>query len=73
MEKSNKRIEFNKKQLEKLTELLRGPKPKTQKEKDILNLKCMRYDIKFGSWAYRNGMIATLDRAIKKLEEEKDD
>lgn len=65
--------EFNKKQSEKMTELLYGPDPKTQKEKDIYNLKYMRYSIKFGSHYYRWGMIATLDRAIKKLESEKND
>lgn len=73
MERTNKSVEFNKKQLEKQLELLHGPEPKTQKEKDILNLKYMRYSIKFGSWNYRHGMIATLDRAIKRSEDEKDD
>ena len=67
--KTNKSIEFDQKKKKKLTELLKGPKPKTQKEKDIWNLKYLRYSIKFGSFHYRNGMIATLDRAIKKLEE----
>ena len=70
IKRTNKSIEFDRKQVEKQTELLRGPEPKTQKEKDIWNLKYMRYSIKFGSWNYRNGIIATLDRAIKKLEEE---
>lgn len=65
--------EFNKKQLEKMTELLHHSEPKTQKEKDIYNLKYMRYSIKFGSPYYRWGMIATLDRAIKKLESESND
>lgn len=65
--------EFDKKQSERMTELLYGPEPKTQREKDIYNLKYMRYSIKFGSSYYRWGMIATLDRAIKKLEDEKDD
>lgn len=63
------KAEFNRSQLEKMTELLQGPIPKTQKEKDIYNLKYMRYSIEFGSSYYRLGMIATLDRAIKKLEE----
>ena len=65
--------EFNKKQLEKMSELLYGPEPETQREQDIYNLKYMRYSIKFGSPYFRYGMIATLDRAIKKLEGEKND
>lgn len=65
--------EFNKKQLEKMSELLYGPEPETQREQDIYNLKYMRYSIKFGSPYFRYGMIATLDRAIKKLESEKND
>lgn len=32
-------IEFDKKQNEKMTELLYGPEPETQMEKDIFNLK----------------------------------
>lgn len=66
----SKSEEFNKKQNEKQGELFRGPEPKTKREKDILNLKYMRYSIRFGSAYYRMGMIRTLDRAIKKLEEE---
>lgn len=62
---------FNNKQLSKMTELLYSPKPKTQKEKDIWNLKFARYSIRFGSFNYRIGMIKTLDRAIKRLEEDK--
>ena len=65
-----KRDEFNRKQLERQIELLKGPDPKTQKEKDIWLLKYQRYSIRFGSFEYRNGMIAALDRAIKKLDEE---
>lgn len=68
---THKSIEFNNKQLVKQSELLVGPEPKTQKEKDIWNLKYLRYSIKYGSFDYRNGMIATLDRAIKRLEAEK--
>ena len=60
------RKKFDKKQSERMTELLYGPEPKTQREKDIYNLKYMRYSIEFGSQYYRWGMIATLDRAIKK-------
>lgn len=73
MERKSRSYEFNQKQFEKFNELLRYPKPKTQKEKDIWNLKYMRYSIKFGSLNYRNGMIATLDRAIKRLEDEDND
>ena len=68
---THKSIEFNNKQLVKQSELLVGPEPKTQKEKDIWNLKYLRYSIKYGSFDYRSGMIATLDRAIKRLEAEK--
>lgn len=63
--------EFNRKQQEKQSELITGPEPKTQIEKDIWNLKYLRYSIKYGSYNYRSGMIATLDRAIKRLENEK--
>lgn len=73
MERTRKAIEFDRKQLEKQSELIVGPEPKTQKEKDIWNLKYLRYSIKYGSIHYRSGMIATLDRAIKRLEAEKDD
>lgn len=72
MERTRKAIEFDRKQLEKQSELIVGPEPKTQKEKDIWNLKYLRYSIKYGSINYRSGMIATLDRAIKRLEAEKD-
>lgn len=61
-------IEFDKKQNEKMTELLYGPEPETQMEKDIFNLKYMRYSIKYGSKQFRWGMISTLDRAIKMME-----
>lgn len=65
------RIDFDRKQVEKQGELLKGPEPKTQKEKDLFNLKWLRYSIRYGSLNYRSGMISTLDRAIKRLEEEK--
>lgn len=61
---------FNQKQRENMTKLLLKPRPKTQKEKDIYNLKYLRYSIGFGSLNYRSGMIKTLDRAIKRLEED---
>lgn len=62
--------EFNIKQNEKMNAFLKeGDQPKTQREKDIWNLKYMRYSIRYGSCYYRAGMIATLDRMIKRLEE----
>ena len=64
---------FNRKQLEKQIELSKGPQPTTEREKDIYNLKELRYSIRFGSFYYRSGMMATLDRVIKKLENENDD
>ena len=65
-------IEFNRNQVEKQDELLYGPAPTTREEQDIWNLKYLRYSIRYGSRSYRMGMIATLDRAIKKLEAEKE-
>lgn len=73
MNRTRKSIEFDNKQLVKQSELLVGPEPKNQREKDIRNLKYLRYSIKYGSFNYRSGMIATLDRAIKRLEAEKND
>ena len=65
-------IEFDRKQVEKQGELLWGPAPTTREEQDIWNLKYLRYSIRHGSRNYRMGMIASLDRVIKKLESEKD-
>lgn len=62
--------EFNKKQNENMKNLKTSSNPKTQIEKDIWNLKYMRYSIKHGSFAYQKGFIKTLDRAIAKLEAE---
>lgn len=59
--------EFNLKQLEKQSELLHSDEPKTQLEKDIYNLKYIRYGIKHGSLWYRSGVIRSLDRAIAML------
>lgn len=64
--------EFKMKQLENMNELLKQPKPKTQIEKDIFNLKFVRYGIRHGSIQFRSGVISSLDRAIKLLEQEKD-
>lgn len=72
MNRTRRSIEFDDKQFVKQSELIIGSEPKTQREKDIWNLKYLRYSIKYGSFNYRSGMIATLDRAIKKLEAEKD-
>ena len=72
MNRTRRSIEFDNKQFVKQSELIVGPEPKTQREKDNWNLKYLRYSIKYGSFNYRSGMIATLDRAIKKLEAEKD-
>lgn len=72
MNRTSKSIEFDRKQLQKQSELLRGPEPKTERGKDIWNLKYLRYSIRYGSLNYRSGMIASLDRAIKKLEREED-
>lgn len=72
MNRTSKSIDFNRKQLQKQSELLRGPAPKTDREKDIWNLKYLRYSIQYGSFNYWSGMIASLDRTIKKLEREED-
>lgn len=67
------RAEFNKKQLDSMNALIHGPEPKTQIEKDIFNLKYIRYSIGYASCWYRWGIIATLDRVIKNLEVIKDE
>lgn len=61
--------EFNKRQLQKSIALLLEEEPKTQRERDIFNLKQIRYSIRHGSDWYRYGVIARLDRVIKMLEE----
>lgn len=61
--------DFDKRQLKLQRELLKET-PSTQIEKDIWNLKWIRYSIKHGSFAYQHGFIKTLDRAIGKLEAE---
>lgn len=66
-------IDFDRKQFQKQLELINSPEPKTKKEKDIWNLKYLRYSIKYGSFNYRSGMIATLDRMIKELEAREND
>lgn len=63
--------EFNRKQTDNQIALLRGPEPTNQDEKDIWNLKYLRCSIRCGSFNFRSGMIATLDRAIKELENKK--
>lgn len=44
--------------------------PKTQREKDIFNLKYMMYNIGYGSLCYRMGCYGSLKRAVKLLEKE---
>ena len=63
--------EFCRKQLDKQWELL-SQKPKTQKEKDINNLKYMLYDIRPYSKYWRWGMCGSLKRAIELLEKHED-
>lgn len=60
--------EFNRKQCQNSIALLLEEKPKTQRERDIFNLKQIRYSIKYGSSWYRYGVISSLDRAIEMLE-----
>lgn len=64
--------EFNKKQLQNSIDLILEEEPKTQRERDIFNLKQIRYSIKYGSLWYRYGVVASLDRVIKILEEGED-
>lgn len=73
MKRTETGIDFDRKQCQKQLELINGPEPKTKKEKDIWNLKHLRYSIKYGSFNYRSGMIATLDRMIKELEAREND
>jgi len=58
------RMENCHKQAQLLTE-----NPETRIEKDIWNLKWMLYSIQKDSAWYRMGMVKTLRRAIKTLEE----
>lgn len=71
MKRTYKSFEFDNRQYEKQNSLLCSPPPVTQKEKDIWNLKFLRYSILYGSFDYNAGMIGTLDRAIKRLERSK--
>lgn len=73
MKRTETGIDFDRKQFQKQLELINSPEPKTNKEKDIWNLKYLRYSIKYGSFNYRSGMIATLDRTIKELEAREND
>lgn len=52
--------EFNKRQLQKSIALLLEEEPKTQRERDIFNLKQIRYSIRHGNDWYRYGVIASL-------------
>lgn len=49
-------------------DLIKGPEPKDGIEKDIFNLKYIRYSINYKSPWYNWGMIKSLDRAIECLE-----
>lgn len=51
-----------------MNELLYGPDPETQLEKDIYNIKYIRYSIRYGSKYFRWGMVKTLDRVIEMME-----
>lgn len=64
--------EFNKKQIQNMIAVLLEEEPKTQRERDIFNLKQIRYSIKYGSPWYRCGVISSLDHVIKMLEEGED-
>ena len=66
-----KKDTFNKKQLHQLSKLCKEGKHGSQLDKDLWNLRYLRYSVLFGSFEYQSGIIATLDRAIRKLEEEK--
>lgn len=44
----------------------------TQKQTDLYHLKYLRYSIDRYSYYGRRGYISTLDRAIKRLEKEKE-
>lgn len=57
------------KQYELVKEFYKKKNP-SRKEKDLFNLQCMIYEIMPGSLSWRLGRIATLKRAIKRLEEE---
>jgi hypothetical protein len=67
--------EYNKKNIRLMRALLdqccRDGWPVEQQEKDIYNLKCILYGIRHSSKAYRSGHVATLKRAIERLEKEK--
>ena len=66
-----KKDTFNVKQLNRLSALCKEGKHGSQLDKDLWNLRYLRYSVLFGSFEYQSGIIATLDRAIRKLEEEK--
>lgn len=58
--------------IEKQWSLEQSGQKQTQEEKDLFNLQYMRYGIMHGSLYYRCGCIASLDRAIKRLEKERE-
>ena len=72
-DKMHPRKAWQQKQLEAMNALLKAEyknPPQTQREKDILNLKYMMYNIGYGSLYYRMGCYATLKRMIYLLERE---
>lgn len=61
---------FDANQLHCAVELLRGPEPTTQRERDLFNLKYLLYSVEYDSYEYRNGFMVTLQRCIDYLEGE---
>lgn len=61
---------FDADQLHNVVELLRGPEPTTQRERDLFNLKYLLYSVEYDSYEYRNGFMVTLQRCIDYLEGE---
>ena len=68
MNESDVKFAFEAGQLHNAVELLRGPEPTTQRERDLFNLKYLLYSVEYDSYEYRNGFMATLQRCIDYLE-----
>ena len=69
LEYNTRRIEMQGKLTDEFGKLLKERKP-TQREKDLYNLRIIRWDIHKDSRYGRSGVISTLDRAIRRLEME---